>query len=117
MSENKLENHAPDKRLEKSYWYRFDGKPVLLQLKEPWVGVTYPNDPVLQRNKEGEVTGVVTVPFLKGICHVHPDGDDVMFVLETTDPNPNARAMAHIGIKREDIAFITHIERRLIDAT
>lgn len=101
----------------KNYWYWFDGKAVLVQLHEPWVGVTYPNDPVLQKDESGKAVGVVTVPFLKGICHVHPDGDDVMFVLETTDPNPNARAMAYIAIRRELVAFITHIERRLVETS
>ncbi len=99
---------------EKSHWYWYDGKPVLLQLREPWVGVTHPNDPVMQRDKEGNIVGVVSVPFLKGICRVHPDGNDVMFVLETTDPDPSKNAMAHIGVKREDVAFITYIERKLV---
>lgn len=106
MSDEKTE-------VEKCHWYYFDGKPVLIQLREPWVGVTFPNDPVLTRDKDGR-QGVVSVPFLKGICHVHPDGNDVMFILETTDPNPESNAMAHIGIKREDVAYITHIERRLV---
>lgn len=104
-----------DVRAEKSYWYWFDGKPVLVQLREPWIGVTYPNDPVLTTDKDGK-QGVISTPFLKGICHVRPDGDDIMFVLETTDPNPANRAMAFIAVKKEDVAFITHIEQRLVAA-
>lgn len=111
--EMKTENGKPA-AARRSHWYYFDGKPVLIQLREPWVGVTHPNDPVLQRDAKGEVAGVVSVPFLKGICRVFDDGDDIMFVLETTDPNPQIQAMAHIGIKKEDIAYITHIEKRLI---
>lgn len=99
-----------DEKLQKCHWYYYDGKPVVIQLREPWIGVTYPNDPV--RTQDGQ--GVVSTPFLRGTCHVYPDGNDVMFVLETTDPNPASTAQVIIGIKREDITFITYIERRLV---
>lgn len=109
------ENGAPD--LQKfSHWYWYDGQPVLIQLREAYVGVTYPNDPVM--TDEG---APVAVPFLKGVVHVRPDRspgghEDVMFILQTRDPNPANNAMAHIAIPRHMVAYITHIERQLVQA-
>lgn len=116
MSDNEASPMEPTKssREFRSHWYAFDGKAVVVQLHEPWAGVTYPNDPVIKRDANGAISGLVTVPVLKGICHVYPDGNDVMFVLETSDPNPNNNAMVHIGIKRELVAYITYVERSLV---
>jgi hypothetical protein len=113
MSEMKTPNEADDARA-RCHWYEFDGKAVVIQLHEPWAGVTYPNEPIVRRNEAGEIQALVTVPILKGICHVRPDGDDVMFVLETSDPDPSKNAMVHIGIKRELVAYITHVELKLV---
>jgi hypothetical protein len=107
---------AKQDRIDKCHWYEFDGKAVVIQLHEPWAGVTYPNDPVVQRGEAGEIKALVTVPILKGICHVKPDGNDVMFLLETSDPDPGKSAMVYIGIKRELVAYITYAERKLVSS-
>lgn len=110
---------TPAERAE-SGWHIFDGQGVLVQLRDPWVGVTHPNEPVVTRDDTGKITGVSTVPFLRGILRVLPDvvgpngRRDVVFVIETSDPNQQRPGKVFILVPREQIAYISKTEPQLI---
>jgi len=115
-----------DERLKTNYWYFFDGKPVCMQMMEPWGAVTYPNQAAYGPNPE-DPNGPPVQPalqMLRGILHVYPDVGpggvpDVMFVLETNDPSRDKSEQGYklfIGIKRELVAYVTVTERSLISA-
>lgn len=100
-------------------WSEFDGKPVLMQLNQPYVGVTDPIMPCFQKDDAGAITGVVSVPYLRGMLRVvddvSPTGKrDTMFIITTDDPNPNVKGKVTIAVPREQVAFITTTERQLI---
>jgi hypothetical protein len=102
-------------------WSEFDGKAVLMQLNQPYVGVTDPIMPCFQKDAEGNITGVVSVPYLRGtlrvVDDVSPSGKrDTMFIVTTDDPNGNIKGKVTIAVPREQIAFITTTERQLIAA-
>jgi hypothetical protein len=102
-------------------WGEFDGKPVLVQLNQPYVGVTDPVMPCFQKDAEGNIAGVVSVPYLRGmlrvVSDVSPSGKrDIMFIVTTDDPNGNVKGKVTIAVPREQVAFITTTERQLIVA-
>lgn len=108
----------PESLRERCWWYTYSGKPVFVQLREPYVGVTYPNMPIIahQQTERGMVETAVYVPFLRGILHVKSEGGPdsrPLLIVETVDPNPDGEgAAAFIVIHPEDVLYMTHIEQK-----
>jgi len=95
-----------------SWWQKYAGKPVLIQLREglSWIGVTSPNDPVM--NGEGQI---VSIPFLKGTLGVEGEAQDFRLVVDTLDPNPNnPHVKMKIMLHPDDAAFVTVVEAGLV---
>lgn len=62
-----------------SGWFAFAEKPVMLQLKSPYIGCTYAYKAL--RSEDGD--GFVAAPILSGILHVEPSGNGgIMLVLQ-----------------------------------
>jgi hypothetical protein len=102
---------------ERSHWYQYDGKAVFVQLREPYVGVTYPNMPVTKNGADGPE--VVCIPFVRGVLRVKPSGydDKILLTVRTTDPNPNnGDASVEIVMHAEDVLYVTHIDKKLISS-
>jgi hypothetical protein len=92
-----------------SGWFNFNEKPVMLQFREPYIGVDYPAyRPTV---KDG---GVVAAPVLNGILHVEPDGSGgVMLILER--PTGHGGDTLLMAVKPADVVFCTHInESRIV---
>ena len=69
----------------------------MLQLKEPYIGVTY----ALQPSIDKESGGVRAVPVLSGVLHVEPDGNGgIMLVMQMPTGNGS------------DFAIVTRMPRR-----
>jgi hypothetical protein len=87
-------------------WMLFDGQAVVLQLKEPYIGVTYPAD--VMRNAEGKWQ---LTPVLRGILRVLPNGDGGL-VLMLQIPEPSAGTLTFITVHPADVRYCTHIEKQ-----
>jgi hypothetical protein len=100
------------------YWQNYDNRPVLIQLRAgaEYAGVTYPNDIITQRNAEGEIVGVVTTPFLRGVLRVKPNGKDgVLLVLQTNDPNPHSDGgVVDIVLHPDDVLYLSHVDKKIL---
>jgi hypothetical protein len=116
MSEEGFESQRrAEVRESLSWWYKYDGKPVFVQLREPYVGVTYPNAPVMRQTDSGP--DVICIPFLRGVLRVRPDasGSGLLLIVETSDPNPaNENCTAEIVLHPEDVLYCTHIDKKMI---
>lgn len=92
-------------------WAFYAGKPVLLQLREPYWGVEGDYTPTTSKNEEGAVIGVVAVPFLSGILHIQPDGENgVLLVIQR--PFPDRPGFAYVALKPSDVLYCTHLNER-----
>jgi len=92
-----------------SGWFAFADKPVMLQLKEPYIGCSYAYSPSMA--KEG---GVIATPVLSGVLHVEPNGNGgVMLALQMP---MEGKDFALIGFSPDMIAFCTHIHQPRIIA-
>jgi hypothetical protein len=86
-------------------WLRYQGKPVMLQLREPYFGVTYQYVP-----DQAPGGGARAIPFLRGIFTVEPNGTGGMvFIVHM--PIGDSKDVAVIALRPEDVLYCTHIER------
>lgn len=91
-----------------SGWFAFHEKPVMLQLRDPYIGCTYSYQPSM--DNEG---GVRAVPVLSGVLHVEPDGDGgLMLVIQM--PTGNGQDFAMVAVKPADVLYATHIHQARI---
>jgi hypothetical protein len=83
-------------------WLIFDQQLVVIQLKEDYIGVTYPAEVVV--NKEN---APFRTPLLRGVLRVLPNGEGgILLVLMTADPiNPAGRV--HLTIHPADVLHCT----------
>jgi hypothetical protein len=91
------------------WWKQFEGKPVVIQLRPgvEYIGVTYPNQPVITQTPDGHVN-VHSVPFLSGELKTHGSGADFRLALITGDPNPNnPNVRFEVLLHPDDTAFVT----------
>lgn len=89
-------------------WFAFNEKPVMVQLREPYIGCTYGYVPSM--DQEG---GVRAVPVLSGVLHVEPDGcGGVMLVVQ--QPTGNGSDFAMVALKPADVVYCTHIHQSRI---
>lgn len=92
-----------------SGWFAFNEKPVMLQLREPYIGVTY----AMQPSMDPSGGGVRAVPVLSGVLHVEPDGNGgVMLVIQM--PTGNGNDYSLVALKPADVVFATHIHQSQI---
>jgi len=92
-----------------SGWFAFNEKPVMLQLREPYIGVTY----AMQPSIDSSSGGVRAVPVLSGVLHVEPDGSGgVMLIIQM--PTGNGSDFAMVALKPADVVYATHIHQSLI---
>jgi hypothetical protein len=90
-------------------WLRYHGRPVMLQLKEPYYLVTYGYEPDV--TKEG---GVKAVPFLRGMLSVEPAGDGGAILMMTV-PVPKTNDTLLVAVQPKDVLYCTHInESRIV---
>jgi hypothetical protein len=89
-------------------WLRYHGRPVMLQLKEPYYLVTYGYEPDMA--KEG---GVKAVPFLRGMLSVEPAGDGGAILMMTV-PVPNTSDTLLVSVHPKDVLYCTHINQSRI---
>lgn len=87
-------------------WFVFNNRDVMLQLKEPYIGVTYGYMP--SKNKEG---GVLASPVLSGRLFVML-GDEIRVMLVIRCPIPNSEDFAIISVQPEDVLHCTTIDRK-----
>jgi hypothetical protein len=108
MNDRAEEQTGPSAGERPSGWFAFNEKPVMLQLRDPYIGCTYQYSPAM--DKEG---GVRAVPILSGILHVEPNGNDgVMLVLKM--PTGNGEDFALVAVAPSDIVYATHIHQSRI---
>lgn len=92
-----------------SGWFVFNEKPVMLQLREPYIGCTYEYAPAMAEDK----SGVRAVPVLSGILHVEPNGNGgMMLVLKM--PTGNGADFALVTVDPADVVYATHIHQSRI---
>ncbi len=105
-------------------WYDLNDKLVLVQLRQPYVVVTHPAEPVIRTDAgavpmsrvrpEHGVHGAITVPYLRGRLRVVPgEPGRVMFVV-SVEMDDGVRA--DVWLDRDEIAYITATEQRLVKA-
>lgn len=103
-------------------WHDLEGRLVLVQLRQPYVVVTHPCEPMIRTEQgtlpmsavrpEHGIQGAATVPYLRGVLHVAPgEPGRIMFRIRV-DLEHGVRA--DVFLDREDVAFITSTERSLI---
>jgi len=86
-------------------WSRFHEREVMLQLREPYLGVSYGYMPVV--DKDGNV---VAIPFLKGMLFVTV-GEDASVLLVIRMPVPQSEDFMMITVHPKDVLHCTHIVR------
>lgn len=87
-------------------WFAFHEKPVMLQLREPYMPPTFGYEPTMSKE------GVVAVPVLSGVLHVEPDGNGgTMLVLQKQIGDSDS---LWITVKPEDVVYATHIHQARI---
>ena len=101
-----------------SIFERFIERRVFVQLRDEYVGVTYPLSPVVHPPTINTMEGpkphplagkVVAIPFLSGKLVAE---DDTAILLETEDPNPNNReCRVEIRIRKDFLSHVTAIRR------
>jgi hypothetical protein len=90
-------------------WFAFNEKPVMLQLREPYIGCTY----AYQATQDESSGGVRAVPVLSGVLHVEPDGcGGVMLVVQM--PTGHGSDFAMVALKPADVVYCTHIHQSRI---
>jgi hypothetical protein len=92
-------------------WTIFNGKPVLLQLREPYVGLemgTY--DPATTPDR----SGLRAVGFVKGLLTVERGTrpGEVMLVIRMPIPEPGDVAV--IAVDPDNVVHCTHLEMKSI---
>lgn len=103
-------------------WHDIEGRLVLVQLRQPYVVVTHPCEPMIRTEHgalpmsavrpEHGIQGAATVPYLRGTLHVAPgEPGRIMFRIRVDMDNG---AKADVFLDREDVVFITATERSLI---
>ena len=88
-----------------SGWFAFAEQTVLLQLKEPYIAVTYAYQPVM---KDG---GVVASPILTGILHVEPSGNGGIMLALQMPMEGNDYSLIVIGIEMIAYCALIHQSR------
>lgn len=91
------------------WWKQFDGKPVVIQLRPgvEYIGVTYPNQPLISPNPEGGMN-VHSAPFLRGELKIKGSGQDFRLSVLTGDPDPNKpNVMFEVLLHPDDTVFVT----------
>lgn len=92
-----------------SGWFAFNDKPVMVQLREPYIGCSYGYAPSVDK----ESGGVRAVPILSGVLHVEPDGNGgIMLVIQM--PTGNGNDFCLVAFKPADVVYVTHIHQARI---
>lgn len=108
-----------DERTVPSIYDRFIGKRCFLMLKEPWIGITFPLNPVTHPEKimgpdnviqpNPRAGQIVAIPFLAG--KILSEAPDAIY-LESEDPNPNNRdCVVEVLIPKDHIHYVTTVRR------
>lgn len=100
-----------------SWWHRFHGQPVMVQLRYgiEYMLVTAPNEPVIhpqaeQLKAEGK-SPLAHIPVINGILHVEGNEDDFRLIVRTREPDPNKPPhIMNIVLHPDDASFITICE-------
>ena len=103
-------------------WYDLDGKLALVQLRQPYVVVTHPADPVIRTDAgavpmsrvrpEHGVHGAITVPYLRGRLRVVPGEPGRVMVVVSVEMDDGVQA--DVWLDRDEIVSITVTEQRLV---
>lgn len=101
---------APDSEIG---WLVYHERSVLLQLREPYVGVTYnarAPDGVYRAstNADGHVRAS---PILSGVLFVRPSGTPAGILLILRVPIPETRDFTLVALHPEDVLYCTHIHQ------
>ena len=107
---------------EATIWHLYEGRPVLVQLRVPYAGVTYPNMPLVQKRRvqaeDGSVREIEDIghtPFLRGLLRVHNGGDGgVRLLVETVDP-VDEKVRCEIVVHPDDVLYMTALEKNMIE--
>lgn len=75
-----------------SKWSQFDNKPVAVQLKEQYCGVTQVNEIAVQRDESGNPTGVLSTNLMRGVASISSGEDGVLMSIRSLDPDPSLAA-------------------------
>ncbi len=89
-------------------WLEFHGKPVMLQLRYPYMGVQFSYDPTIARDG----SGVRASEYLKGILSIAPGHEEGKLMLLLSAPIPEPGEAAVIALHPEDVVYCTHIKMK-----
>lgn len=90
-------------------WIHFHERTVMLQLREPYIGVEYTGDSYRPSMADG---GVKATPMLSGVLSVEPNGEGgVMLILRRYI---SGRDQLLWGGFPRDVLYCTHIEQSSI---
>jgi hypothetical protein len=86
-------------------WFEFEGRTVVLQLREPYTGITHPGVPV---KAEG---GLAASELLRGILFVRPNGEGgIMIFLAMPDPLLEKQTRVYVALHPNDILYCSLTE-------
>ena len=106
---DKEQGEAAENGERPSGWFAFNDKPVMVQLREPYIGCSYGYAPSVDK----ESGGVRAVPILSGVLHVEQDGcGGIMLVIQM--PTGNGQDYCLVAFKPADVVFATHIHQARI---
>jgi hypothetical protein len=104
---NAAEQQAPVTGDRPSGWFAFAEKPVMLQLKSPYIGCSYAYQPSM-----AEEGGVRATPILSGVLHVEPSGNGgIMLALQMPMEGSD---FALIALSPDMIEYCTHLHQSRI---
>lgn len=95
---------AAAKEMPESGWLVFDQQVVVLQLAEPYVGIAYPAEVMV--DEEGKL---IRTSLLRGILRVAPSEAGILLILQVVDPKEGT--ISFITVHPKDVAHCTHVER------
>jgi hypothetical protein len=115
--------HMTEQKQSQSHWHAYEGKPVFVQLRAPYIGVTYPNVPFVRMQKvqdpDGQIRDVEDIGhtiYIRGILRVRVgDAGATLLVVETLDPKEETRARAEVVLNADDVLYLTYLEKQLVE--
>ena len=88
-------------------WAHFHGKMVMLQFREPYIGVDYRGD-IYQPTMAKDGVGVAAIPLFIGILYVEHTLEGILLIVR----RPIAeREACVIAVRPDDVLYCTHIQR------
>jgi hypothetical protein len=91
-------------------WQLFHGKMVMLQFREPYIGVDFRGD-TYQPSMSRDGAGVAAIPIFAGVLSVEYTLEGIVLIVRR---RISERESCVIAVSPADVLYCTHIQRSLI---